>query len=335
MYVYAYGAAAVLFLVLLVGVVRDRRRFSHAVVLGLTLSALALGLMSQLAVATTGPWFDTVAVAVVVLPALGVVVLACFLVSNGVQMVRKEGRRPANLLSLVAGLAIFGVIGLSAVAAIDRRGPLTGLAASTLLVAGYVSFLFLCFVGYAFLYGRLRITRHVDFVVVLGSGLLGGAKVPPLLASRLHRARSVYEKQAARGKPPVIVTSGGQGPDELLSEADAMADYLIGHGLPAEHVRREDRSRTTDENLRLSMEIMAAEKPDYRCLVVTNNFHVLRAALVARETGVRGQVIGAPTAAYFWPSATIREFAAIFLAHKPVNFGICLVLAAAGAFVRA
>ncbi|WP_330174488.1 YdcF family protein [Streptomyces sp. NBC_01498] len=332
-YAFAYAAAAVLFLVFLVGVVRDRRRFSHAVILGLALSALSFGLMSQLAVMTTGPWFDAVLLAVVLIPALGVVLLACFLVSNGVQMVRKEGRRPANLLSLLAGLGIFGVMGLAVAAAFERTGPLTWIAASTLLVTGYVSFLFLCFVGYAFLYGRLRINRHVDFVVVLGSGLRSGAKVPPLLASRLHRARSVYEKQAARGKPPVVVTSGGQGPDELLPESHAMANFLIGRGLPEEHIRREDRSRTTDENLRLSMEIMAAEKPDYRCVIVTNNFHVLRAALVARETGVRGQVIGSPTAAYFWPSATIREFAAVFLAHRPVNFGICLVLAVAGAFV--
>lgn len=333
-YLYAYTVAAVLLLFFLVGVVRDRRRFGNAVTLGLTLAAVALGLLSQLAEASPGPVFEIVAGAVVLLPAVGVVVLACFLLSNGVKMVRKEGRRPANLLSLLAGLGIFGVIGLSIAAAVDRSDALSGAAASVLLVVGYVSFLFLCFVGYSFLYGRLQISHHVDFVVVLGSGLRAGSQVPPLLASRLHRARAVYEKQAARGRPPVVVTSGGQGSDEKLPESHAMAAYLIERGLPADHVVCEDRSSTTEENLRFSVEIMRAANPDYRCVVVTNNYHVFRAALTASETGVRGQVIGSPTAAYFWPSATIREFAAVFLSHKPVNFGICLLLALAGAAVR-
>ncbi|MFI5647976.1 hypothetical protein ACIA8Q_25575, partial [Kitasatospora sp. NPDC051705] len=68
----------------------------------------------------------------------------------------------------------------------------------------------------------------------------------------------------------------------------------------------------------------------YHCVVVTNNFHAFRAALTARKTGVNGHVFGSPTAAYYWPSATIREFAAVFLAHKLVNFGICGLLALCG-----
>jgi hypothetical protein len=52
----------------------------------------------------------------------------------------------------------------------------------------------------------------------------------------------------------------------------------------------------------------------------------LRAAITARRAGVNGEVVGSPTAAYFWPSATIREFAAVFLSHKVVNLGICFLL---------
>jgi uncharacterized SAM-binding protein YcdF (DUF218 family) len=62
--------------------------------------------------------------------------------------------------------------------------------------------------------------------------------------------------------------------------------------------------------------------------VVTNNFHVLRAALIARRAAVNGQVIGSPTAAYFWPSATIREFVAILAEHWVINLGICLLILA-------
>ncbi len=140
----------------------------------------------------------------------------------------------------------------------------------------------------------------------------------------------MYEKQAARGNPPVLITSGGQGPDEKLPESHAMADYLVERGFPAEHIEREDRSRTTEENLLFSKAIMEQAKPGYRCVVVTNNFHAFRAALMARKTGVDGHVFGSPTARYYWPSATIREFAAVFLSHKLVNFGICGLLALCG-----
>jgi len=120
-----------------------------------------------------------------------------------------------------------------------------------------------------------------------------------------------------------VVTSGGQGPDEDLPESHAMAGYLVENGVPRERILLEDRSRTTFENLTFSAEIMKERKADYRCTVVTNNFHVLRAALIARRAKVNGQVIGSPTAWYFWPSATIREFVAILVDHKIKNLVIC------------
>lgn len=325
----AYVPAALFFLLFGVGVLRDRRQFSNAVLLGIAVSLLGIALLAELRKAPTLV-MGLAAVAIILLPALGTAALVWFLIANGLTMIRKEGRRPANLLSLLAGLGILAVIALLLAALATRSHQLGVLAGTAVLVVGYISFLFVCFVGYAFLYGRHRPRRNVDFVVVLGSGLIGGERVPPLLASRLDRGREVYDKQAARGNPPVLITSGGQGPDEKLPESHAMADYLTGRGFPAEHIEREDRSRTTEENLLFSKAIMEQAKPDYRCVVVTNNFHAFRAALTARKTGVNGQVFGSPTAAYYWPSATIREFAAVFLSHKLVNFGICGLLALCG-----
>ncbi|MFF8774377.1 YdcF family protein [Kitasatospora sp. NPDC015120] len=325
----AYAPAAFFFLLCGIGVLRDRRRFSNAVLLGIAVSLLALALIAELRRAPT--LVAELAVALIaLLPTVGTVALVWFLLSNGLTMIRKEGRRPANLLSLLAGLGILGLIGLFAAAVITDSERLGILTATALLVVGYISFLFVCFVGYAYLYQRHGPRGDVDFVVVLGSGLIGGERVPPLLASRLERGRDLYEKQAARGNPPVLITSGGQGPDEKLPESHAMADYLVERGFPADHLEREDRSRTTEENLLFSKAIMEQAKPDYRCVVVTNNFHAFRAALTARKTGVAGQVCGSPTARYYWPSATIREFAAVFLSHKLINLGICGFLAVCG-----
>ncbi|MEU1505303.1 MULTISPECIES: YdcF family protein [unclassified Kitasatospora] len=330
----AYAPAALFFVLCGIGVLRDRRRFSNAVLLGIAVSFLALALLAELRKAPTLV-AEVAAVAIILLPAVGTLALVGFLIANGLTMVRKEGRRPANLLSLLAGLGILSVISLLVAAVVTRSYRLGVLAGTAVLVVGYISFLFVCFVGYAFLYGRHRPRRDVDFVVVLGSGLIGGDRVPPLLASRLNRGREVYEKQAARGNPPVLITSGGQGPDEKLPESHAMADYLVQRGFPEAHLVREEHSRTTEENLLFSRAIMEQAKPGYRCVIVTNNFHAFRAALTARKAGVTGQVFGSPTAAYYWPSATIREFAAVFLSHKLINFGICGFLALCGVLAAA
>ncbi|WP_341865492.1 YdcF family protein [Kitasatospora cheerisanensis] len=120
--------------------------------------------------------------------------------------------------------------------------------------------------------------------------------------------------------------SGGQGPDEQLPESHAMAAHLTERGFPADRIVLEDRSRTTEENLRFSRDLMAAATPDYRCLVVTNNFHAFRTAILARQQSVNGQVAGSPTAAYFWPSATIREFLAVISTHRWINLAVCAFL---------
>ncbi|MGE7432851.1 YdcF family protein [Kitasatospora sp. NPDC001175] len=329
---FVYAVPGLFLLLFVVGVLRDRRRFGNAVHLGLlviSLSVAVIGAHDRLPPVAVA----LLAAAILLVPTLGTLVLAVLLILNGRTMLRKEGRSLPNLLSLLVGLGILGLVGLMVQAAFTHSRTLAVLVGTLLLVTGYVAFLFVCFVGYAFLYGRygrLTAAGKADFVVVLGSGLIGGSRVSPLLASRLEHGRAVYERQVARGQVPILITSGGQGPDEHLSEAEAMADYLTERGFPADRIVREDRSRTTEENLTYSRAIMEQARPGYRCVIVTNNFHAFRAALLARSTGVNGHVVGSHTAAYYWPSATIREFAAVFLAHRVVNFGVCLLIGLLG-----
>lgn len=321
--VYSYGIALLWFLFFLVSFVRDRRRLRNGVYLFLTLAFLGLGLLLSLAsVSETAA--TVVVVGVVVLVPLLIVGLAVFLVANGVTMVRREGLRPVNLLSLAAGLGIIGFVLFQAVRQHVDWPPL-GIAGDVMTgLLAYVGFLFACFLLYSFVYGRIRPKRGVDFIVVLGAGLIG-EKVPPLLASRLERGRTAFDAAVAKGVEPAMITSGGQGPGEDVPEAVAMADYLVSRGVSRDRVLLEDRSTTTWENLVFSKAIMTEQRPDYRCLVVTNNFHVLRAALLARKAKLNGQVIGAPTAWYFWPTATLREFVAILVEHWVVN-GVIAVL---------
>ena len=64
--------------------------------------------------------------------------------------------------------------------------------------------------------------------------------------------------------------------------------------------------------------------------MVTDSFHAFRAALLTRRAGVDGQVLGARTARYYWPSATIREFVAILVEHRIANLIAVLVLVVLG-----
>ncbi|AXB48343.1 hypothetical protein A4R43_07685 [Amycolatopsis albispora] len=315
-------AAAACFLVFLVSFLRDRRRLRHGFYLFFTLVFLAVGVLMVVASVSEDAAAVLLFAGLALIP-LTVLALGIFLICNGITMLRREGRRLANLLSLAAGVGIIAFVPVNF--AVGRIGwkPLEVLTMTVNSLLFYVSFLFVCFLLYSIVYGRIRSRRRVDFVVVLGAGLLGGNRVPPLLAGRLDRGRRAFDAARARGADPMIVTSGGQGPDEDLPEARAMAAYLAERGVPREKILLEDRSRTTWENLTFSRDLMTTHRPEHRCVVVTNNFHVLRAALLARKARLNGQVIGAPTAWYFWPSATIREFIAVFAAHRGINFTVC------------
>jgi len=313
------------------GLLHDPRRFRNAVLLGLTVVCLALGVLGE-AARLDPAVFDRFVFAVLALPVLTVLVLAGFLLANGVTMLRREGHRPANLLSLLAGVGCLLVLALLVLAQYSQDQLTATLAIVSLLIAGYIAFLFCSYLAYAVVYGRLAARPGVGFIIVLGSGLIRG-KVPPLLAARLDRAVAVWREERSAGRSPVLVVSGGQGPDEPVPESHAMADHLLAQAIPPDQILREDRSRTTDENIRFSKALIVERDPTARCVVVTNNFHAFRAALAARRAGLDGQVLGAPTARYYWPSATIREFVAILAGYPLINLTMATLLIAFGVAV--
>ncbi|QUQ62908.1 YdcF family protein [Kutzneria sp. CA-103260] len=304
----------------------DRRRLRNGVFLVMALFFLGFGALG--AIGTQAPLAAAIPLILIVLAApLAMVALTVFLFVNGFTMIRREGLKLSSVLTTLAGLVIVGFLALALLALGTKNRFLLSAMLSIGGILFYISFVFCCFLVYSVFYGRVRQRREVDFVVVLGAGLIDG-KVTRLLGGRLDRGRQVWER--LRGEAPMMITSGGQGADEPVSEARAMADYLIDAGVPAGAILLEDKSTTTLENLTFSRQIMLSRKPDYRCTVVTSNYHVLRAALFARRAKVNGQVLGAPTARYFWPNAFLREFVAILVEHRVKNIVLCLMFGAVG-----
>ncbi|EFW07688.1 GdmH protein [Streptococcus anginosus 1_2_62CV] len=233
---------------------------------------------------------------------LSVIISTIYLIFNGRQMMTFEGRRLANLLSLFYGFAI--ALSLALTFFFPHFIVLRKMLSITNGLLIYGSYLYVTYIIYGFVYNTFPVIKHPDYIIILGSGLIGD-KVPPLLAQRLEKGKTMYEKFHNH---PKIVVSGGQGVDEPITEAEAMAQYLRQVCIPQEDIIIEQQSTNTLENLQFSKTILDQKsKENYYCLVVTNSFHSLRAGIYMRKLGIKGRSIGSRTALYFLPSAWIRE----------------------------
>ena len=240
------------------------------------------------------------------------------LIGNGVTMYHREGRSLANQLSLLLGIVV--AIGelctfLFFVFPIfwsEGNWQFITVGMRVLLFISmsvtYVSIVFAAFMGYTVLLQLIPPKRDFDYVIIHGAGLLRGKEVSKLLADRIDKAIEVYQKDPT---PPILIPSGGKGDDEDISEAEAMEKYLVEHGIPKDNIIKEDRSMKTRENLLFSKKIVA---------LVTSNYHVYRALSLCESIDLECTGIGSHVALYYWPSALIREFAAIMSSKK--NFVI-------------
>ncbi|MBL1079659.1 YdcF family protein [Nocardia sp. 2] len=173
----------------------------------------------------------------------------------------------------------------------------------------------LAFTGYTLRCARRPHRPGAEVIVVLGCRLREGGP-GRLLTTRLDRAVEVYRVERERGNAPVVVVSGGLHADDEVTEAEAMARYLEGAGIPREGVVVEDRARNTEENLRFAvreMRIRGIDPDAARITVVTSDFHVLRTAGLVRVLGLRAEVVGARTSRCLTRFAYLREFVAVLV----------------------
>ena len=156
-----------------------------------------------------------------------------------------------------------------------------------------------------------------DFIIILGCGIRKDGTLSPLLRGRIDKALDFAKRQQeTTGKEPVFVTSGGKGPDEVISESASMTGYLLAQGIPEERIIEEDRSTSTFENMKYSKEKIWERNPNGKVAFSTTNYHVFRGGLCARRVKMRAQGMGAKTKWYFWPNAAVREFVGLLTEHR-------------------
>ncbi len=140
--------------------------------------------------------------------------------------------------------------------------------------------------------------QGVDYVILLG------AKTGSITIER--RIDMAYE-YLVDNPETVVICTGGQGSDEEMPEGEYMKRGLVQRGISEDRILVEDRSTSTDENLRFSRKLITDENATIA--VVSNNYHIFRAMAIARKY-FEGAVYGLPMASNYLslPHYMVREF---------------------------
>jgi len=125
--------------------------------------------------------------------------------------------------------------------------------------------------------GQLDQSNHADAIVVLGAAEYAG-KPSPVFQARLDHAKELYEK----GVAPLVITTGGTYPGEKKSEGEVGRNYLQENGIPPSNIIAETESLTTKQNL-MRVKDLTKEKNIQRIMIVSDPFHMYRAALIAKD----------------------------------------------------
>lgn len=158
----------------------------------------------------------------------------------------------------------------------------------------------------SYLQYKHKVPKNADYVIVLGAGL---KKNKPTLALKYRiETAAVYAKENPKTK---IIVSGGQGKDELISEAECMKIELIKLGIDENRIIKEDLSTNTYENMKFSKNYINENE---KGIIVTNDYHLFRSIKLAEKQGL--QIVGLPakTPTVILPTAYIRECLSILKA---------------------
>ncbi len=246
---------------------------------------------------------------------------------SNISLIRHEGKRLVNLLGIAASvvwlMAIVAWIHLSNIAYGTSESFLAAIMIdSTMAIAiAYGECLLISTMVCAWLAARHVPKRTMDYVIILGCGIRDDGTPTPILRGRIDRAYEFGAAQLERGEKPVtFVPSGGQGDDEVISEAECMRRYLNGRGVPDDHIVCEDRSVRTSENMAFSRaaieQASGADVAESRVAFSTTNYHVFRGYVCAHQAGMAVEGMASPTKAYFWPNAFLREFVGLLVNQR-------------------
>ena len=176
----------------------------------------------------------------------------------------------------------------------------------------------------------IKAARHIpkydkDYIIILGCKIKKDGSLTNLLKSRVDRAIQFSQLQKENtGKDIIFIPSGGKGSDEVISEAEAMKNYLVSQNIDEDKIVIEDQSTSTYENILNSVKII--NNKNANIAFSTTNYHVFRAGNLATKFINTIEGIGSKTKSYFGINAFIREYIATLYSERKKHVVIFAVI---------
>lgn len=142
--------------------------------------------------------------------------------------------------------------------------------------------------------------------IVLGSQVRGDEPSLDLWA-RIGAA----EKYLKENPQAICIASGGKGKGENRSEAVVIREKLMEQGISAERILLESRSKSTEENLRYSAELLKEHGLSPHVAIVTDEYHQLRASWLAEQKGLTPYAVSAKSPRIILSAMYTRELLAL------------------------
>ena len=143
--------------------------------------------------------------------------------------------------------------------------------------------LLLCTAGaiYIYSYGQADHAQQADIIIVLGAGTERDGAATDGTIRRVEHGAVLYQK----GLAPYILCTGGFVSNPRKSEASACRDVLLVTGVPENAILMEENSNSTEENAIEARKVMQ-ERQFATAVLVTDNFHILRAEMLFHIQGI-------------------------------------------------
>ena len=262
-------------------------------------------------------------------------ILAIFSIAANIVLIKKEGKKLTNILGIFIGfLVIIGLFGNQLIYILNSNL----IKGDAFYLIQYISDIFLNSILVYFysillatIYCNVKVSRNIpkfdmDYIIILGCKIRKDGSLTPLLKGRVDKAIEFSKLQKeTTGKEIIFIPSGGKGDDEVISEAEAMKNYLIEQGINKKNIIMEDKSKNTLENMKNSYNIIKTRKMGKVCFSTTN-YHVFRSCITAKKCGIECIGMGSKTKWYFRTNAVIREFLADIIKDRKKHIIILVII---------
>lgn len=164
---------------------------------------------------------------------------------------------------------------------------------------------------YIYQYGQADRAAPADVIIILGAGTRPNGTPAAAYTRRIRHGVALYDA----GLAPYMLCTGGYTERRPVSEARACVGLLRDLGVPESAILFEEISRSTEENAIEARRIMN-EHGLTTAILVSDNFHLLRAEWIFRDQGIPITLSPAQATVgpLYWRTAvsnTAREVAAL------------------------